>query len=120
MKRIIISDEEKNKIRQMHESYRETGNVISEEIARNINIEGDDVKNWIKSNAITYWKTSENIKFPLHGPYKGTPIDRYKDVKISGINNKGLEVQYPQKNGELRLSNMNPGGNLIISVYTAG
>ena len=31
MKRIIISDEEKNKIRHMHESFKENGRVINEQ-----------------------------------------------------------------------------------------
>ena len=31
MKRIIISDEEKNKIRHMHESFKESGRVINEQ-----------------------------------------------------------------------------------------
>jgi peptidoglycan hydrolase-like protein with peptidoglycan-binding domain len=31
MKRIIISDEEKNKIRHMHESFKENGRVIKEQ-----------------------------------------------------------------------------------------
>jgi len=125
MKRIIISDDEKNNIRQMHESFKENGRVVEEQtsvgrplLSKQMEKIKPDVggKYCFSNNKI---KSIESINDTSYIVYKIKAGDTINDIAMRGNGKENIELSNDLC-PEIKQGKIKVGDVIIYSLSPSG